>query len=260
MSENLTGLVKIIGISILLVLLWAFLAYQVPENFLKPNNIENLLRRTALFGILGIGVSFVIISSGIDLSIGSLVCFTACLLALFLSVSYDPFVSTDVLEIKAENKTLIVKPDANFKPGQKVRYYGGRRARNAMLTITAIQPFEFEGRQARKLVVDQALTRDDKADAGNRSVGKIAAMYPISDVSGDQLEIPFLQLQPRDRVWFVHPERGLKEKTVSAVEPAKTSGLSRVTFTESLDGVDGTFIAIPLQRKQRMSEIGRAHV
>ena len=253
MSENLTGLVKIIGISILLILLWAFLAYQVPENFLKPNNIENLLRRTALFGILGIGVSFVIISSGIDLSIGSLVCFTACLLALFLSVSYDPFVSTDVLEIKAENKTLIVNPDANFKPGQKVRYYGGRRARNAMLTITAIQPFEFEGRQARKLVVDQALTRDDKADAGNRSVGKIAAMYPISDVSGDQLEIPFLQLQPRDRVWFVHPERGLKEKTVSAVEPAKTSGLSRVTFTESLDGVDGTFIAIPLQRKQRMS-------
>ena len=56
MSENLTGLVKIVGITILLFVLWGFLAYQVPDNFLKPNNIENLLRRTALFGILGIGV------------------------------------------------------------------------------------------------------------------------------------------------------------------------------------------------------------
>ena len=64
MSENLTGLVKIIGISILLVLLWAFLAYQVPENFLKPNNIENLLRRTALFGILGIAMAMPLVAIG----------------------------------------------------------------------------------------------------------------------------------------------------------------------------------------------------
>tara|TARA_B100000927_G_scaffold118241_1_gene95586 strand:+ start:12395 stop:13285 length:891 start_codon:yes stop_codon:yes gene_type:complete len=37
-------------------------------------NQENLLRRTALFGIIGIGVAFVIITGGIDLSIGSVVC------------------------------------------------------------------------------------------------------------------------------------------------------------------------------------------
>ena len=254
MSENLTGLVKIIGISILLVVLWAFLAYQVPENFLKPNNIENLLRRTALFGILGIGVSFVIISSGIDLSIGSLVCFTACLLALFLSVSYNPYVSTDVLEIKAAEKKLVVRRDGNFVVGQSIRYYGGRRARNAMLTITAINPTEYQGRPAREILVDQALTRDDQTDASNRSVGKIAAMYPISEVSDNHLDLPFQQLGPRDRVWFVHPERGLKEKTVASVAPSVQSrDLTEVRFTEPLDGIDASYIAIPLARKQRMS-------
>jgi len=44
------------------------------QSFLSPFNQENLLRRTALFGIIGIGVAFVIITGGIDLSIGSVVC------------------------------------------------------------------------------------------------------------------------------------------------------------------------------------------
>ncbi|MCP5538541.1 MAG: ABC transporter permease [Akkermansiaceae bacterium] len=44
------------------------------QSFLSGFNQENLLRRTALFGILGIGVAFVIITGGIDLSIGSMVC------------------------------------------------------------------------------------------------------------------------------------------------------------------------------------------
>ena len=254
MSENLTGLVKIVGITILLFVLWGFLAYQVPDNFLKPNNIENLLRRTALFGILGIGVSFVIISSGIDLSIGSLVCFTACLLALFLSVSYNPYVSTDVYEIKAQQQKLLVGTNAEFRPGQSVRYYGGRRARNAMLKVTAVTPVEYQGRPAKEISVDQPLTRDDTADKANRSVGKLAAMYPISQISGNHLDLPFSGLAPRDRVWFVHPERGLKEKTVASVKPSNNSrDLSEVSFTESLDGIDTTFIAIPLARKQKMS-------
>tara|TARA_R110000850_G_scaffold22504_15_gene66663 strand:- start:282 stop:1265 length:984 start_codon:yes stop_codon:yes gene_type:complete len=44
------------------------------QSFLSAFNQENLLRRTSLFGIIGIGVAFVIITGGIDLSIGSVVC------------------------------------------------------------------------------------------------------------------------------------------------------------------------------------------
>lgn len=46
------------------------------SNFLTAYNIENLLRRTSLFGILSIGVGFVILTAGIDLSIGAVVCLT----------------------------------------------------------------------------------------------------------------------------------------------------------------------------------------
>jgi len=54
-------------------------------SFAEPYNLQNLARRTALFGILSIGVSFVIITGGIDLSIGSLVGLTGCVLAWLLT-------------------------------------------------------------------------------------------------------------------------------------------------------------------------------
>ena len=78
--------VKVLGIGLLLVGLWVVMAIAVPESFLTGNNIENLLRRTAMYGVLGIGVAFVIITAGIDLSIGSIVCLSGCLLTILLSV------------------------------------------------------------------------------------------------------------------------------------------------------------------------------
>jgi ribose transport system permease protein len=43
------------------------------RNFLNPYNIKNILRWTGLFGLLSLGVSFVIMTGGIDLSVGSIV-------------------------------------------------------------------------------------------------------------------------------------------------------------------------------------------
>ena len=64
---------KIWGIFGLLVAICLYTALS-SDQFLRVSNIQNLFHRTALFGILGIGAAFVIITSGIDLSIGSLVC------------------------------------------------------------------------------------------------------------------------------------------------------------------------------------------
>jgi ribose transport system permease protein len=54
------------------------------DRFLRVANLENLVHRTALFGILSIGAAIVIITSGIDLSIGSLVCLAGVLLPYLL--------------------------------------------------------------------------------------------------------------------------------------------------------------------------------
>lgn len=69
---------KVLGILTVLVAVSVVTALISP-SFLSSYNIENLLRRSALFGIIGIGASFVIITGGIDLSIGSLICLIGCL-------------------------------------------------------------------------------------------------------------------------------------------------------------------------------------
>lgn len=69
---------KILGIFGLLLFICVATALM-SDRFLTEFNIENLIRRSALFGILSIGAGFVIITAGIDLSIGSVVCLVGCL-------------------------------------------------------------------------------------------------------------------------------------------------------------------------------------
>jgi len=64
---------KILGILGLLLVV-SIVTSLSTDFFLTSYNMENVVRRTALFGILSIGVAFVIITGGIDLSIGSVVC------------------------------------------------------------------------------------------------------------------------------------------------------------------------------------------
>ncbi|MBL8898356.1 MAG: ABC transporter permease [Planctomycetes bacterium] len=74
------------NLGILAVLVVVFFTFGFLEDrFFLPGNLFNLIRWTALFGILSIGVSFVIITGGIDLSIGSVVGLSATLLPWFLA-------------------------------------------------------------------------------------------------------------------------------------------------------------------------------
>lgn len=68
---------QILGILITLIVLYVLTAV-IGDNFLSGYNQGQLLKRTALYGFLAIGVSFVIITGGIDLSIGSVVCLVGC--------------------------------------------------------------------------------------------------------------------------------------------------------------------------------------
>ncbi|MFM9117713.1 MAG: hypothetical protein ACKOU6_16295, partial [Planctomycetota bacterium] len=54
------------------------------DNFVGASNMENIVRWTSLRGILGIGIAFVIITGGIELSLGSMVGLIGCLLPMFL--------------------------------------------------------------------------------------------------------------------------------------------------------------------------------
>src|SRR6201993_3404928 len=68
----------------LLALMWVVLAFST-NSFWTYNNITNLLRQGAMIAILALGETFVIITAGIDLSVGAVVGFTSVIIALLLT-------------------------------------------------------------------------------------------------------------------------------------------------------------------------------
>lgn len=68
----------------LLVVLWLLLGLAT-NAFWTPNNISNLLRQGAMTAILAVGQTFVIITAGIDLSVGAVVGFTSVIVAWLLA-------------------------------------------------------------------------------------------------------------------------------------------------------------------------------
>lgn len=62
-------------------------------NFGTPRVIVNLLGDGAFVGVAAVGESFVILSGGIDLSVGSMVAFIGILIARLLQAGCDPFLA-----------------------------------------------------------------------------------------------------------------------------------------------------------------------
>ncbi|WP_411196358.1 ABC transporter permease, partial [Rhizobium sp.] len=67
----------------LLIFLWIVLGLVTP-SFWTPLNISNLLRQGAMTAILALGQTFVIITAGIDLSVGAIVGFCTVIIAWLL--------------------------------------------------------------------------------------------------------------------------------------------------------------------------------
>jgi galactofuranose transport system permease protein len=65
-------------------------------NFGTPRVIVNLLGDNAFVGVTAVGESFVILSGGIDLSVGSMVAFVGILIAKLLQVGCDPFLAMGI--------------------------------------------------------------------------------------------------------------------------------------------------------------------
>ena len=65
-------------------------------NFGTPRVIVNLLNDMAFVGVAAVGESFVILSGGIDLSVGSMVAFVGILIARLLQSGCDPFLAMGI--------------------------------------------------------------------------------------------------------------------------------------------------------------------
>src|SRR5215204_4278658 len=76
------GLLLVIGIFSLLM--------DTPGRFLSPNNLRIVLSQTVIVAIGAIGMTLIIISGGIDLSVGSTIALTGVVTALSIKAGMSP--------------------------------------------------------------------------------------------------------------------------------------------------------------------------
>jgi ribose transport system permease protein/inositol transport system permease protein len=88
MSNNRNSLKKIdwssIGITLALIVMFIFFSI-FGNNFLSSRNVINIFRQVAVIGICAVGMTGVILTGGIDLSVGSVLGLTAVSSALFMA-------------------------------------------------------------------------------------------------------------------------------------------------------------------------------
>src|SRR5450755_4320268 len=80
------GLNVLLGLTLLglLLVMWLALSLET-RTFWTANNFANLLRQGAMIAILAIGETFVIITGGIDLSVGAVAGFMSMIVAWLLT-------------------------------------------------------------------------------------------------------------------------------------------------------------------------------
>lgn len=168
---------KIFGILIVLIYLFV-VSSLLGENFLATENLQNILRNSALLGIIGIGVAFVIMTGGIDLSIGSWIGFTGCLLAMMIAVKYTAENESEVsLSESPEhaNKVLVVTTGSiDLEPGD----------------LIAIQNMNSKGVLIHEVEsADGDTIRVKEPINSTTSKGKVIEVYPLSrtDIEGKKL-------------------------------------------------------------------------
>lgn len=74
----LLGIVAIAGIT-------SPATFSGANIFLELGNLTDVLRQISLIGIIALSMTFVILTAGIDLSVGSLLAFSTCVTAMFLT-------------------------------------------------------------------------------------------------------------------------------------------------------------------------------
>lgn len=93
---------KNLGIFLLLIAI-VVVTSMIEGSFAAPANLRAIVRDTGLYGLISLGVAMVIITGGIDLSIGSLVALSGVLLVQIVDVHFVPSdFESRIVETRAE--------------------------------------------------------------------------------------------------------------------------------------------------------------
>ncbi|MBB5149367.1 MULTISPECIES: ribose ABC transporter permease [Ureibacillus] len=113
MSKSSKEIISKLGPLIGLILLIIVVSILNP-SFLTISNIFNVLRQVSISAIIAFGMTFVILTGGIDLSVGSTLALTGAVAASLLAGGFDPILSMGIalilgLILGAINGVIITK-------------------------------------------------------------------------------------------------------------------------------------------------------
>lgn len=136
---------KNLGIFLLLIAI-VVVTSMLEGSFAAPANLRAIVRDTGLYGLISLGVAMVIITGGIDLSIGSLVALSGVLLVQFVDVHFVPSgFESRIAETRAEPLAPLAGPALrlddplpDIQPGDQLSFEStaGRSAVVVRRTVT----------------------------------------------------------------------------------------------------------------------------
>jgi ribose transport system permease protein len=91
--HRLKSLGNVAGLLVALLLLFAFFSWRMPHTFPTVANLQNVTRQSVITVLVALGLTFVIVSAGIDLSVGSVAAFSCVVIADVLKGGGNPAVA-----------------------------------------------------------------------------------------------------------------------------------------------------------------------
>ena len=88
---NMKAMLKKSGSVIGLVALFVVISC-LNSSFIEPSNLKNLLRQVSINALISFGMTFVILTGGIDLSVGSILALSSVLMGSFIKSGNNPIV------------------------------------------------------------------------------------------------------------------------------------------------------------------------
>ena len=211
----------------------------IEPKFLGGENIQNLIMRTSLVAIMGIGVSLVIITGGIDLSIGSVVALVGCLLPILLDITWVTPGQMDVSDVSMASRRVEFHDEGHiFKAGDYVLFNEG-------YTIRGEKIWRIEGATADGITLTTSPVSNDEQ-------GTLTPAYRIKEIRHADRQIvvdgDFSWLKKEDQIAFFQEGRDSRNEMIID-KTATNGGETIITMRQSPDTSLTSGVFVPMQGK-----------
>lgn len=212
---------KNVGIFALLIAV-IVLATALEGNFVAAANLKTLIRDTSLYGLISIGVAMVIITGGIDLSIGSMVALAGVMTVQVLNVRYERLPAA--FELVAVQRD--VGPDVRERESSGANSPGWERSDQALtrLTVRPVGEVPADGTGNEFATAGLLVRRGDRV-VFDGLLGE-STVYLNGSSAADRKEHGAGAGRPAVDWWSADPARSLR--------PGMTVGLEKMVHTPPL--------------------------